>query len=374
MATEHTILKAYKFRIYPNADQTQMLNQTFGCARVVWNKLVENFNAYDKNSATPLPVVNEKTLKDSGDYPWLKDVSAAALQQKRIDFTQFKKQFFDMGRKKKIGRPKFKKKGNRQSYRLTNQGFSLNQESSTIRLEKIGHVSIVLDRRIPDNADYRSVTVSKTPSGKFFASVLVRQTVELLPSTGRMIGIDVGLKDLFVYSDGSKENNSRWFRESQSKLARAQRHLSRKKKGSNRRNRQRLKVARCHEKVVNCRDHYLHEKSTRLVRENDVICVEDLNIAGLVKNSRLAKSVSDAGWAKFIDMLEYKSHWYGRSFVKIDRFFPSSKTCSSCGHKRDKMGLDVRDWECPACGVEHDRDVNAAVNILNKGFNDLIGV
>ena len=279
-----------------------------------------------------------------------------------------------MSRKKRIGRPNFKSKRSRQSYSLSYQKFKLNQESSTIRLEKIGHVPIVLDRRIPDNADYRSVTVSKTPSGKFFVSILTKVNVELLPSTGRMVGIDVGLSDLFNFSNGDKVNNPRWFRESQSRLARAQRHLSRKKKGSNRYEKQRKKVARCHEEIANQRSYFLHNMSMSLVRSYDVICVEDLNIAGLVKNSQLAKSISDAGWAMFINMLEYKSRWYGRSFVKIDRFFPSSQTCSSCGHKDGKKQLSIREWECSQCGASHDRDVNAANNILIKGFSDLTGL
>lgn len=366
------IHKAYKFRIYPDQEQQTKLNQTFGCVRVLWNHLVANFNSYGTDQYQEK--YSEKEIKSDPDLFFLKDVSAASLQQKRMDFDETKKQFFNKNRKLKLGRMKFKKKkSNKQSYRLPNQKFKLDQETKTIRLEKIGFVPVVLDRQLPEDVDYRSVTVSKTPTGKYFVSILVKINVDLLPSTGNVVGIDLGLKDLFIFSNGDVVNNPRWFRKSQSKLARAQRHLSRKKKGSVRYKKQRLKVARIHEKIANQRSYFTHNMSTSLVKNFDVIVTEDLNIAGM-KKTNLGKSISDAGWAEFIRQLEYKSNWYGRTFVKIDRFYPSSQICSSCGYKDGKKALDTREWECSKCGAAHDRDLNAANNILVKGYSDLTGL
>ncbi len=360
-------LKAYKYRIYPTKEQEILLVKTFGCCRVVWNKLVENFN--NNNDS----IVNEKTLKDQEEFEFLKEVSASTLQQKTRDFIEFKKQYFNKKRKTKLGRPKFKKKSNRQSFRLPNQKFALNQEKSLVRLEKIGFIKIVLDRTIPEEADFRSITVSKTPTGKYYASILVQQELNPIPSTGKVVGIDLGLKDLFILSNGQVVNNPKWFRENQSKLKKAQKHLSRKKKGSNRYNRQRIKVAKVYEDITNSRNYFLHNISTELVKTFDLIVVEDLNVSGMIRNRKLAKSISDASWSTFVAMLEYKCNWYGKTLTKIDRFYPSSKTCSNCGHKEDKMPLSVREWTCPNCGSHHDRDLNASINILKKGWSELSG-
>lgn len=364
-------LRSYKYRIYPDLIQETNLNKTFGCVRFVWNKLVENFNNWSPD--TKPTRLNEKLLKDDPEYIWLNEVSAGALQQKRMDFDETKKQLFNKKRKVKLGRPKFKKKGNRESYRLPNQKFSLNQEESTIRLEKIGFVKVVVDRHISPEANYRSVTVSKTPTGKYYVSILVDEHIELKPTTRHKIGIDLGLKDLFILSDGHVVDNPRWFRENQSKLKKAQQHLTRKVKGSNRYKKQRIKVAQVHEDIKNQRTNFLHEVSTALVTHYDVICIEDLNVKGMVKNHCLAKAIQDASWSSFVSMLEYKCNWYGKTLVKIDRWYPSSKTCSSCGYKLDTLDLDTREWTCPDCGNHHDRDLNAAKNILLKGFSDLTG-
>jgi putative transposase len=360
-------LKAYKYRIYPTREQEDLLVKTFGCCRFVWNKLVENFNNNDGST------VNEKTLKDQEEFQFLKEVSASTLQQKRMDFVEFKKQYFNKNRKTKLGKPKFKKKSNRQSFRLPNQKFTLDQEKSLVRLEKVGWVKIVLDRTIPVEADFRSITISKTPTGKYFVSILVQQELNPIPSTGKVVGIDLGLKDLFILSNGQVINNPRWFRENQSKLAKHQKHLSRKAKGSNRYNRRRIKVAKVHEDVVNARNYFLHNISTELVKTFDLIIVEDLHVSGMIRNRKLAKSISDASWSTFVSMLEYKCNWYGKTLVKIDRFYPSSKTCSNCGHKEEKMPLNIREWTCPSCGEHHDRDLNASINILKKGWLDLSG-
>ena len=365
------ILKAYKFRIYPDQEQQTKLNQTFGCVRFVWNALTANFNAYGTDEF--IEKLSEKQIKEANDF--LKDVSATAIQQKSRDFVETTKQFFNKNRKTKLGRMKFKKKNvSRDSYRLTNQKFRLNQENKTIRLEKIGFVPVVLGRPIPDDADYRSVTVSKTPTGKYFVSILVKLNVDLLPSTSKSVGIDLGLEDLFIFSNGDVANNPRWFRKSQSKLAKAQRHLSRKKKSSRRYEKQRIKVAGVHEKTANQRKHFLHCMSIVLVKNFDVIFSEDLNVAGMKKSSNFGKSVSDASWSEFIRQLEYKSQWYGKTFFKIDRFYASTQICSSCGHKDGKKALDIREWTCSSCGTHHDRDFNAATNVLLKGYSDVTGL
>ena len=365
------ILKAYKFRIYPDQEQQRQLNQTFGCVRFIWNALTANFNSY--GTEDHIKRLSEKQVKETNDF--LKDVSAAAIQQKRMDFDETQKQFFNKNRKLKLGRMKFKKKNvSRESYRLPNQKFKLDQENKTIRLEKIGFVPVVIDRQIPDDANYRSVTISKSPSGKYFVSILVKINTNSLPLTGKSVGIDLGLKDLFIFSNGDTVNNPRWFRKSQSKLAKAQQHLSRKTKGSNRYEKQRKKVAKVHEKISNQRKHFLHCMSTALVKNFDVIFSEDLNVAGMKKALNFGKSISDAGWAEFVRQLEYKSNWYRKTFFKIDRFYASSQICSCCGHKDGKKELDIREWACSNCGTEHDRDLNAATNVLLKGYSDLTGL
>jgi putative transposase len=360
-------LKAYKYRIYPTKEQEVLLSKTFGCCRFVWNKLVENFNNNDGS------IVTEKTLKDQEEFSFLNEVSAAALQSKKLDFIETKKQYFNKKRKVKIGRPNFKKKFNKQSYKLDKKRFKLDREKGLIRVEKIGWVKITLDKRNLDNVEFRSITVSKTSTGKYFVSILVKEELNPIPSTGKVVGIDLGLKDLFILSNGQVINNPKWFRENQSKLAKHQKHLSRKKKGSNRYNKQRIKVAKVYEDITNSRNYFLHNISTQLVKTFDLIVVEDLNVFGMIKNHKLAKSISDASWSTFIDMLKYKCNWYGKTLVKINRFYPSSKTCSNCGHKEDKMPLSIREWTCPSCGSKHDRDLNASINILKKGWSDLSG-
>lgn len=349
------ILKAYKYRIYPDKLQTELLNKTFGCCRVVWNKCVESFN--DREA---MPSSTE--LKKA--YEWMSEVSAAALQQKVSDFYEFKSQFFNKLRKKAVGRPKFKSKHSRQAYRLPNQKFKLG--SNFIRLEKVGRVKITIDRRPRPGCNFRSVTVSKDLDGKFYVSVLVKEVVALKPKTGKVVGLDLGLKSFVTLSDGTKFDNPKFLRESQAELKKAQRRLSRKKKGSLRRTKAKIKVARIHKKISNQRSNFLHELSSELVSNYDVIGIEDLNVGGMVRNHKLAKSIQDASWSKFISMLEYKAAWYGKTVQRVGRWFPSTKMCNSCGLIK-KVTLQDRGWTCE-CGNEIDRDVNAATNLRDEAL------
>jgi len=358
--------KAYKFRIYPSAIQETLLNKTFGCVRFLWNQYVQNFNSYSEIG--PNRVLTSKILKDNPEYIWLNEVSAAALQQKDRDFLEFKKQYFNKSRKKKLVRPQFKKRGCRESYRLDSTRFAINQKSKRIRLEKIGKVKIVLDRIISKEAKFLSVTISKNSSGEFYASILVEEEIKLKERTGNSIGIDLGFIDLCTLSNGVVIHNPRWFRKNQVKLKREQRSLSRKTKGSNRYLKQKIRVAKAHQKTKNQRSWFHHQISSWLVNNFDTILMEDLNLSGMKK--LFGKSASDAGLGELLRQIEYKCLWHGKTFHKVDRFFASSKTCSHCGEK-SSFGLDVREWACSSCGIEHDRDLNAAVNILKRGLQDL---
>lgn len=357
-------LKAYKFRLYPNKTQETLINKTMGCVRFFWNNQVAAFNSYNKETN---PSVKFKTSTEvRNEFDWMKEVSAAAIQQKEIDFKELKRQRFSASRKKSIGNPKFKKKGNRESFRLPNQKFKVFKNK--IQLEKIGKVKMVIDRIIPDGK-FMSVTVSKNPSGYYYASILIETEIKHLPKNGKSVGIDVGLKEFIVTSDNDIVKNPKYFRESQSKLKILQRHFSRKQKGSKRKDKLRIKIAKIHQKITNQRDYFLHNESIKIVRNYDVIVIEDLNVSGMVKNRKLAKSISDASFSKFFSMLKYKSEWYGKELIQIGRFEPTSKTCSCCGWVMEGLTLKDRVFVCENCGIVIDRDYNAALNIHSVGVN-----
>ena len=354
-------LVAYKYRLYPNKTQQTLLNKTMGCVRFFWNNQVSTFKTYDKEN-NPKPKFKTSTeLRNEID--WMQEVSAAAIQQKEIDFKEFRKQLFSKSRKKKIGFPNFKKKSNRQSFRLPNQKFKV--IGNKIQLEKIGKVKMIVDRELPCGK-LMSVTISKNPSGQYFASILIETEIDYKPKTNNEVGIDLGLKTFATQSDGIEIANPKFLNKNQVKLRRMQQHLSRKQKGSNRRNKCRLKIARLHQKIANQRDSFLHNYSTSLINNYDIIYIEDLNVSGMVKNHCLAGTISDVGWSKFTSMLIYKSVWYGKDVVKVDRFFASSKTCS-CGAKNDDLKLSDREWVCTSCGSVNQRDLLAANNILKEG-------
>ena len=358
------ILRAYKYRIYPSDDQKVLLNKTFGCCRVVWNKDVEIFNSFDRKLCPKPEYTTTTEIKKANE--WMNEISAAALQQAHRNFIEYTRNFFNKNRKKKIGRCKFKSRKARQSYRLPNQKFKLGM--NTIRLEKIGNVKIIMDRRPDKKCTFKSVTVSKETTGKFFASVLVEEKIKKLPKTGEVIGVDLGLKNIIITSSGEEIANPKWFRENQAKLKKAQRSLSRKKKGSVRRNKMRKKVATIHAKISNQRKWFHHQISIDLVKNYDVIGFEDLNISGMLRNHNLAKAISDTGWGQLVDMISYKAAWYGKETQQVGRFFPSSKTCSHCGFVNKSLTLADREWTCKSCGAILNRDINAAQNIINEAM------
>lgn len=362
------MLKSYKYRICPTNSQKILFAKTFGCVRYFWNKQVEVFNSYNKETNANPEYKTSTNFRNEID--WFKEVSAAAIQQKEIDFKTYKNQKFNKNRKGQIGRPSFKSKSNRQSYRLPNQKFSI--KDNQIRLEKIGYVKMVVDRPIPDNGKLMSVTISKNPSNQYFVSILVEHEISHINKTGKEIGIDVGLKEFLTQSDNIVISNPHYFRNSQAKLKRIQQIHSKKQKGSNRRVKSRIKVARHHQQVSNQRDWFLHNESKRIVCDYDKIFIEDLNISGMLKNHCLAKSISDVSWSKFFIMLEYKCNWYGKELIKINRFAPSSKTCSYCGWVKKDLTLKDRTFKCENCGIEIDRDLNASRNIKALGVDNAI--
>ena len=349
--------RAYKFRIYPNITQKIKLAKTFGNVRYAWNSWVALFNNAD---------IKDKQYKTAKqfrqEFTWMTNSSAATIQQKERDFFEFKKQFFSKKRKKHLGRPTFKAKHMRQSFRLPNQKFYI--LSNKIQLEKIGKVSITLDRQI--KGILKNVTVSKDLCNNYYVSVLVEEAINYKTKTTKHVGIDVGLKEFATLSTGEMISNPRLFRKNQSKLKKLQQHFSRKKKSSVRRDKFKLRVAKLYNTISNQRDFFLHNLSTKIVTNFDIIAVEDLNISGMLKNHKLAKSIQDVSWAKFFNQLEYKSKWYGKELRKVGRFVPTSKTCNICGYYYKNLTLEIRDWICPDCGVKHDRDVNAAKNILKN--------
>ncbi len=361
----------YRYRLNPTPGQRIMLAKTFGCARTVFNdglRLREqaraNGDTYVSNGEVQKTVITR--AKQTEERAWLSKVASVALVQSVNDLHRAYRNFFNSvtGRRKgrKVGPPRFKSKRGPQSFRLTRNGFRL-RANGRLDLAKIGAVEVVWTRVLPSEPS--SVTVTMDASGRYFASFLIDAAEWPLSPNGREVGVDLGLTHFATLSDGSKEDNPRWLRSKARHLARAQRALCRKAKGSNNRKRAAHKVARLHARVADTRRDHLHKLSTRIIRDNQAVYVENLSVSGMAR-TRLARSVNDAGWSMFVNMLEYKAAKYGRVFGKVNRWFPSSKMCSQCGRINPKMPLKVRAWECP-CGATHDRDINAAKNILAAG-------
>lgn len=358
--------KGIKFRIYPNKEQKNLINQTLGCCRLIYNKgLAMRNTAYSNGEKIGYSQTSAMLtkLKKCEDFAFLKVVDSIALQQSLRDLDRGFVNFF----KKRAAHPVFKNKHNRhQSYRTINQGENIRIVGRYIKLPKLGFVKI---RQSMEVGKINHVTIERTPTGKYFAVLNTEFEPQPMENKGGCIGIDVGIKDFYSDSNGNAVQNPRYLEKSMRKLIREQRKLSRKQKGSNNRNKQRVKVALVHEKITNQRNDFLQKQSTMLICENQTICMEDLNVKGMLRNHKLAQHISSVSWSSFFDMLEYKATWYGNTIIRIPTMYPSSQTCSCCGYKKPLVkNLAVRNWECPKCHTKHDRDINASINILKKGL------
>jgi transposase, IS605 OrfB family, central region len=360
------MLKAFKYRIYPTSEQSILLAKSFGCTRWFYNYALNLTSQTYKQTGKGLSRNEIIKLLPSlkKEYEWLTEAPSQALQQAALNLSSAFLNFFE-GRAKY---PNFKKKQNRQSIRFP-QGCKLKDD--TLKLPKIGDVHCKVSRQ-PEGT-LKSVTVSVNPSGEYLAACLYDDGKDLpeKSSEGKAIGIDVGLTHYAITSDGTKHGNPKYYRKYEKKLAKRQKQLSRKLKGSSNRHKARIKFAKVHAKIVRCREDFLHKLSRKLVDENQVIVVENLAVRNMVKNHKLAKSISDAGWGQFCTMLKYKSEWSGKTYIEVDRFYPSSQTCNNCLHRVDNLSLDIRSWQCLKCGENHDRDINAAKNIRDEGLRIL---
>ena len=371
-------LKAYKFRIYPTEEQEIFFAKSFGCVRKVYNLMLDDrMKAYEetKNDSSkkmtfPTPAKYKK------EFPFLKEVDSLALANAQLNLDKAYKNFF---RDKSVGFPRFKSKKNPvQSYTTNNQNGTVALiDSKFIKVPKLKSLVRIKLHRQPKGI-IKSATISRHSSGKYYISLLCKEEIIELPKTNSTIGIDLGIMDFAILSDGQKIDNNKFTSKMEKKLKREQRKLSRrallaKNKGTNlfeakNYQKQKRKVARLHEKVMNQRTDFLNKLSTEMIKNHDIICIEDLNTKGMLRNHKLAKSISDVSWSKFVTKLQYKADWYGRKIIKVDKWFPSSQICSECGHKDGKKSLKIREWTCPVCHTYHDRDINASINILTEGL------
>jgi putative transposase len=355
--------KAFKFRIYPNAEQQILLAKTFGCVRFIYNKMLGDKIKYYEETKQKL---NNTPAQYKAEFDWLKEVDSLALANAQMNLQTAYGNFF---RSPKVGFPKFKsKKNNHQSYTTNRVGENIKLQDGYLILPKLKAVKIRQHRGIPQDYRLKAVTVSRTPSGKYFASILFEyeqqiQTIE----PKNFVGLDFSMKELYVASDGSSACYPRYYRQALEQLAKEQRKLSKCQKGSNNRYKQRIKVARLHEKVANQRKDFLHKLSRQITNVYDCVCIEDLNMKGMSQALHFGKSVADNSFGAFVGMLDYKLNEQGKQLVKIDKWYPSSKTCSCCGAVKENLSLADRTYHCEHCGAVVDRDYNASINIRNEG-------
>ncbi|CAI3400312.1 IS200/IS605 family element RNA-guided endonuclease TnpB [Enterococcus cecorum] len=371
-------LKAYKFRIYPTEEQKIFFAKTFGCVRKVYNLMLnDRKKAYEEIKNDPSKKMTFPTpAKYKEEFPFLKEVDSLALANAQLHLDKAYKNFF---RNKSVGFPRFKSKKNPvQSYTTNNQNGTVALiDNKFIKVPKLKSLIRIKLHRQPKGM-IKSAIVSRHASGKYYISLLCKEEINELPKTNSAIGIDLGITDFAILSDGQKIDNNRLTSKMEKKLKREQRKLSKrallaKNKGiplSEAKNyqKQKRKVARLHEKVMNQRTDFLNKLSTEIIKNHDIICIEDLNVKGMLRNHKLARSISDVSWSSFVAKLQYKADWYGREIIKVDTWFPSSQICSECGHKDGKKSLDIREWTCPICHTHHDRDINASINILTEGL------
>jgi putative transposase len=358
------MLKAYKFRLYPNKEQEIYFAKTFGCVRFIYNKMLsDRIKSYEENKDLDIKKIKYPTpAQYKKEFEWLKEVDSLALANAQMDLDKAYKNFF---RDKSVGFPKFKsKKTKYHSYTTNNQNGTIYIDNGYIKLPKLkSKVKIKQHRKF--TGLIKSCTISKTPTGKYFISILVDTEINQLSKCQNKVGIDVGLKEFAITSDGKFFGNPKHLRKSEKRLKKLQKDLSRKKKGSKNRNKARLKVAKLHEKIANQRKDFLHKVSTQLIHENQVVVIEDLRVKNMMQNRKLAKAISEVSWFEFRRMLEYKAKWYGRELIIAPSNYASSQLCSNCGNKSSQTkDLGCRTYICPVCGMVMDRDINASKNLL----------
>ena len=367
--------KSYKFRLYPTEEQKVLFSKTFGCSRFIWNQMLADKIAYYKETGQTLKNTPAQYKKE---FPWLKEVDSFALCNVQLNLQKAYKSFFQSG----FGFPKFKskKKAYKQSYKTNNNHGNIELCDGKIKLPKVGWVRLKQHRKL--KGLIKGATISKTTTGKYFISILCETDIPSYPKTKSSIGIDLGLEHFAILSIGEKIENPRFLVSASKKLRREQKILSRrgllaKQKGKSLNDcinyqKQRMKVAKIHERITNRRKDFLNKLSTSIIKNHDRICMEDLRISkNLMKNHRLARAIGDVSWAEFCRMLEYKADWYGKKIIKVNKWFPSSQICSNCSFNSGKKALHIREWACESCGSHHDRDLNASINILNEGLKIL---